>query len=351
MLCITGLPLVLREEIGDLLSDDPPYAVLPAETPKVNLDRLVVEGARRFPQEIVTSVFIDDDEPMVLVWMAPSWREYFERPSSRHFIKFDSRTGERLKETTPPDARRLTFMGLMLRLHNDLFADLAGRLLLAFMGLLFIAAIVSGVALYGPFAKKHEFGVVRMSRSPRLRWLDLHNLLGIVTVAWATVVGATGIMNELSSPLFALFQATDVRAILAPYQGQPVLPRNEFVPVQTALEAGGKALPGMKVISVVFPGARFGSPHHYLVWGKGGTPLTSKLFNPVLVDAKTGELSAVIAMPWYLRALQVSRPLHFGNYGGIALKIVWVLLDIATIVVLLSGLYLWIVRQPRRLVQ
>jgi hypothetical protein len=33
----------------------------------------------------------------------------------------------------------------------------------------------------------------------------------------------------------------------------------------------------------------------------------------VLVDAQTGVLAGVVVMPWYLRALEVSRPLHFGD--------------------------------------
>jgi uncharacterized iron-regulated membrane protein len=53
----------------------------------------------------------------------------------------------------------------------------------------------------------------------------------------------------------------------------------------------------------------------------------------------------VVKMPWYLRALEVSRPLHFGDYGGLPLKVLWALLDLITIVLLGSGLYLWIARR------
>ena len=49
-------------------------------------------------------------------------------------------------------------------------------------------------------------------------------------------------------------------------------------------------------------------------------------------------------MPWYLRVLEVSRPLHFGDYGGTPLKVIWLLLDVATIAVIGSGIYLWLVR-------
>jgi len=74
---------------------------------------------------------------------------------------------------------------------------------------------------------------------------------------------------------------------------------------------------------VVFPGDPFGSPYHFLLWTKGNTALTSRLFSPVRVDACTGALTTVVRMPWYLRALEVSRPLHFGDYGGLPLKLIW----------------------------
>jgi uncharacterized iron-regulated membrane protein len=106
-----------------------------------------------------------------------------------------------------------------------------------------------------------------------------------------------------------------------------------------------QAVPGMNITSVVFPGTAFGTPYHYLLWAKGNTPLTSQLFSPVLVDASSGKLEAVVKMPVYLRALELSRPLHFGNYGGTPLKVIWVIFDIAAIVVLVSGVYLWLIRR------
>ena len=45
------------------------------------------------------------------------------------------------------------------------------------------------------------------------------------------------------------------------------------------------------------------------------------------------------------KALALSQPLHFGDYGGLPLKVLWALLDIITIIVLGSGLYLWIARR------
>ena len=115
----------------------------------------------------------DDDAPQVLVGMAPS---FAQATTDSHTLKFDAHTGELLKDGRPGE--RFTFMGIMLALHMDLYAGLAGELFLGLMGLLFVIAVVSGAVLYGPFMKKLEFGTVRAQRSRRIKWLDLHNLLG-----------------------------------------------------------------------------------------------------------------------------------------------------------------------------
>ena len=77
---------------------------------------------------------------------------------------------------------------------------------------------------------------------------------------------------------------------------------------------------------------------------RGETPLTSRLLKPVLIDAETGKLTDTRELPWYIWALLMSQPLHFGDYGGMPLKILWAILDALTIVVLGSGLYLWLSR-------
>ncbi len=105
--------------------------------------------------------------------------EVWADPRSRRFVRFDAHTGEVLEQSKPPGQQRQTFIGLMLRLHMDLFARVVhGR-----DGALFVAAIVSGGVLYGPFTRKLAFGTVRAGRSSRIGWLDLHNQLAVVTIA------------------------------------------------------------------------------------------------------------------------------------------------------------------------
>lgn len=343
LICITGLPLVFSDEIDAWLHPHV-YANVPASSAPADLDRIVAASRARFPGERVVSVFRDDREPQINVWLQAPRAAASGKPSPRHYLRFDARTGMPIEDVQPAGKRRLSFMNVMLSLHRDLFAGLAGELFLGVMGLLFVLAVVSGVVLYGPFTKHLDFGTVRATRARRIKWLDLHNLLGISTLVWVLVVGATGVVNELSKPLFAIWLRGDVAHLLSRYQGASEPQLAELSSVQAALATATRAVPGMTVTEITFPARGEGSPWHYVAWAKGDTPLTSRLFNPVLIDARTGKLAAVVEMPWYLRALEVSRPLHFGDYGGMPLKFIWAALDLVTIVVLVSGLYLWIAR-------
>lgn len=342
LLCLTGLPLIFGEEIDDMLDPDPPYEALPANTPRANIDPLVHYALDKNPGMTPTFVFVDDDEPQVIVNMATSWKESMKPYSdSTRYVKFDARTGKVIKASKPDGKEKMSFIRIMLELHRGMFAGLPGELFLGLMGLLFVIAIISGFVLYSPFMRKLDFGTIRARRSVRLKWLDLHNLLGIVTGVWLLVVGFTGFFNELSKPLFGIWQLTDVNKMLLPYRNKPAIPVAELSSPQAAYDSISKALPDMTVTSIVFPGAPYASSQHFLLWAKGNTPLKSRLFSPCLVDARTGNIAKVLEMPWYLRALEVSRPLHFGDYGGMPLKVLWAIFDVVAIVVLWSGVYLW----------
>ena len=187
-----------------------------------------------------------------------------------------------------------------------------------------------------PFMRK-LLGAVRGTAVPGQ--LDLHNLLGIATVVWVLVVGVTGVINTLDRPLLGYWQMTEVTDMLQPWKGKPK--PAALRPVDDAVRAAEAAEPDMAVRFVAFPATPFAGPHHYMVFMRGQTPLTGRLLKPLLIDVETAQVSAAKDMPWYLTALLLSQPLHFGDYGEMPLKILWALFDLLAIVVLLSGLYLW----------
>jgi len=338
LLCLTGLPLIFHHELGHLLGTEVEAPSMPADTPRVSLDRVLEVARAQHPDRVVQFVSQSEDDPnlwFVTLTPTPAPTDDFRS------VVVDARTGAVLGQPRFDQG----FMWIMLKLHVDLFAGLAGKLFLGFMGLLLLAAVVSGAVLYSPFMRKLAFGSVRRERTTRLKWLDLHNLLGAVTLVWLFVVGGTGMINTWADLLIKYWQYDQLSSLLAPYQGQPTVPLAERGSVQRGLEVALQQAPGTQLSFIAFPGTAFSSPHHHTYFLRGSEAFTSRLLQPVLIDAKTTEVTAAPHLPWYLTALLVSQPLHFGDYGGRLMQIVWALLDILTIIVLGSGLYLWLAKR------
>lgn len=338
LVCLTGLPLVFDDEIGDWLNP-PTTSVVPPGAPALTLDAIIATALKKYPGDAMVSLGFVKDRPTLLVHTAPTPRA----PAAQsHRQTFDLRTGA-TSDIQPQ--RRGPVMTFIRHLHTDLFLGLPGALFLGAMALTIVVAIVSGVVLYAPFMRRLAFGTLRTARSRRMMWLDLHNLLGIVTVVWLLAVSITGAINTLHDPVADAVKA-DIFRMGKSYSGGPVA---RPASVDAAVATARAALPGGSLVSMFAPGAGFSTPRHYAIFARGDRPITSQLFYAALVDAETGQLTTVYEMPWYAKILLLSQPLHFGDYGGLPLKLIWALLDLVTIVVLGSGLYLWIAkfRLPR----
>ena len=342
MLCVTGLPLIFAHEIDHALGhtiEAPP--LVGAVEQKADIDGIMADAEARMPGHVAQFIVRDPDEPELIFVRLGKTIDDIEASA---FYTYDGRTGAFLKDYPLDEG----IMNVLLRLHIDMFMGLPGTLFLGCMGLLLVASLVSGVVLYGPYMRKLQFGTVRRARSSRIKWLDLHNLLGIVTFVWLLVVGVTGVVNTLSAPIFGRWQSTELAKMTAPYrdgQTEERSSRLEGGATGRALAVAEAVSPDLRLSFMALPGNPFAGSAHYVAFMQGTTPWTSKLLTPLLLDGRTGQLLERGRMPWYVSALLVSQPLHFGDYGGLPLKILWTMLDMISIFVLVSGLYLWIKRR------
>nr|WP_295383113.1 PepSY-associated TM helix domain-containing protein [Pseudoxanthomonas sp.] len=335
LLCVTGLPLVFWEEISHLTGADPEVEAAAPGAQPANIDMLVEKALAKYPGDVPLFFGWDDHSPSVYV---NTGARPDTPPPEMHTAVLHQYTGEVL----PVAQFNEGVMYFLYRLHTDVFVGLPGMLFLGAMALLFALAIISGLVLYGPFMRKLPFGTLRTGRSRRLAWLDLHNVLGVVTLGWAFVVGITGAINTLAGPLEQAWQAGQLGEFAARYQDQPR--PQKLASLDAAVAKARASEPGMVPAFVSFPGTGYSGHHHYGIFMHGNTPLTERLYRPVLIDAETGELTAKPEVPGYMILLLLSQPLHFGDYGGMPLKILWAVLDLLTILVLVSGLYLWFKR-------
>lgn len=340
MLCITGLPLIFHDEIDGLTGEAASLAgpASSSDAPGLlPLDDMLRRALTERPNEVPLYMAFDNGSPLLTVTTGPAP----DSPETAMTLMLFDRTNG-LMVSPPGDGGVMEFI---LQLHTDMFLGLPGMLFLGAMGVLFAAALVSGVVLYAPFMRKLAFGTLRTGRSRRLKWLDWHNLLGVTAFAWMTVVGITGIINALATPLVDQWRngaLVEMRGLKA--DGAPLAP-SRYGSLDKAMASARAALPGNDPQFIAFPGGAFSTSHHYAVFFQGDTPLTKRLLTPALIDAESGRLTDVRPMPLSMKALQLSQPLHFGDYGGLPLKFLWAALTMFTIVVLGSGVYLWLGRR------
>ncbi|WP_024506874.1 PepSY-associated TM helix domain-containing protein [Bradyrhizobium sp. ARR65] len=337
LLFVTGLPLIFHDEIDELLG----YAPRPessAGLPPAPVQRIADAALAADPGRVLQYISWDKDEPGLVTAITNSAAN--GKPDDATVRAFDAVRAKPLGLVgTGP-------MLIILKLHTDMFAGQAGKLFLGGMGLLLLVAIISGVVLYAPFTRRLRFATIRRHSSRRVRWLDWHNLLGVVTIMWALVVGATGVINTWAELMLNQWKTTELAQMVAAYGGKSA--PSHLASLDDVVARARQAAPGMDIAFIAFPGTPFSSSHHFVAFMRGNTPLTSRLLKPVLLDGETAVVADSRELPFYLQALLLSQPLHFGDYGGMPLKLIWAALDVMTIIVIGSGVYLWFARRRRR---
>ena len=229
-----------------------------------------------------------------------------------------------------------------------MFLGPIGELVGAFIALLVLVSLLSGLVVYAPHARRVAFGAFRRGRGPRLLQLDLHNFIGAIVLGWALVVTLTGFLLGFGTIATGLWAQGELARVQAAYGGEPVDPRSPPVDVDGAYRAALLAAPeGWHVSSIIWPGTDYSTRRHYTVL-VGGSGLDERLVRVVLVDAETGAVTGTAQLPWYLKAITLSEPLHFGDYGGLPLKLLWTACTWLTLFITGNGAWLWWNRRKSR---
>lgn len=345
MLCLTGLPLIFHDEIDAALGQDYEAALPgpPSAEAGLPLDAMLTAALAARPGEVPLFMAFSQDSPLLTITTGPAP----DAEVGAMTLLFLDRSSGKLIGPAPTGG----VMDVLLTLHTDLFLGLPGMLFLGVMGAAFVLSLFSGVVLYAPFMRRLAFGTLREHRSRRVRTLDRHNLIGIVALGWMLVVGATGVINAFADPLVDLWRNGELAAMAARYDDAAPLAPADYASLDKAMASARAALPGRSPQFIAFPGGDWSTAHHYAVFFQGDRPMTRYLLTPALVDARSAALTEAREMPAINQALMLSKPLHFGDYGGLPLKLIWAAMTLATIWVLWTGLVLWWRRAPARIDQ
>jgi uncharacterized iron-regulated membrane protein len=334
--------LIFHHEIDELIGTVPSVTAAAGAEP-VPLAPMVQAAQALTPEQKPMYIFFDEDTPeRVAVGMGPRGAVKLDEVQPAFFNAF---TGEFLKSL---DFSR-TFTGFILTLHANWFLDLPGQLFGGLIALLVLLSLLSGLVVYAPYVKRVAFGVVRGQRGSRLKQLDLHNLIGVVVLGWALTVSTTGVFLALASIAIQVWTHTELKEMAGktgsgPGQGAPPDP----VTVDTVVAAARQTLPDRTLRFLAFPGTEISADGHYTALLNGTRGYDNKLFEIVVIDAASGRVSDSRPAPWYLKVILLSEPLHFGDYGGLPLQLLWFACAWLTMYIVGNGAWLWWSRRASR---
>ena len=223
---------------------------------------------------------------------------------------------------------------LLVRDQHD-----TGKLAMKWAGASLLVVVVSGLYLWWPLKRV----TIRTRGGGRRAWFDLHNAVGIVSLAFLLALSGTGAVIAFDEWTTPFFYRSTRSAPLAVYARPPefhVTPSGPPIGPDRAIDVARAALPGASPISVNVPGAT----DAYSIAARYPEDLTPGGRSHVWVDQYSGRVllaESSRTAPVGTRIITLNRAIHTGDVFGIPSKIDMSLASLAVVMQLVTGLVLW----------
>lgn len=319
LLSVTGSMLVFSDEIDHALYAKA-YHVTPQTQPRT-LQQLMQDARQALPGNpylFFTRLPQAPDESIVLR------AEY--AADHKVYVFLNPYTGKILQQYSNTD--HLT--GYVLYLHFTLMGGKTGATIVLITGIGLFLSILTGIFIYrNSIIKVLTFRVKLEWHNRTRRWRNLHRILGVWALLFNLLISFTGFMMELK--VLDSRKATKAGYTHLPFTG-------EYEPLITKAQS---SIPGFQVMGVR-PPKKAGDPVRIL--GHAHEPaFFGEYASSVFIDAggnikKTVDFSKASFGDQFNACIA---PLHFGNYGGISLKIIYSLLALTPGALSISGFLIW----------
>ncbi|MFD1786137.1 PepSY-associated TM helix domain-containing protein [Sphingomonas floccifaciens] len=229
-------------------------------------------------------------------------------------------------------------MSWVYELHMQLLAGDVGLQIVGWSGVAMLALLVTGVIAWWPRGSWVKALAFKRDAAPIRRLYDLHKLPGIASMGLLAVLVATGVLLALPMLVTAIFApATAVAPKPVGGVGQ--------VTVARAIAVAHHALPDGRVVFIDMPNAR-------------DLPIRVRLQVPgdphdrfpgsyVFVDRTSGQVLALHDVRRFGTGTTLAswiRTLHDGTVGGLATRVLAIILGFVPSILFATGLAHWLSR-------
>lgn len=225
-----------------------------------------------------------------------------------------------------------------LPLPDDIARNIMGAVALAYA-----VALLSGLIVLLPTLAEDIFAL-RIGKNIKRMWLDAHNALGIFSLPFHLVIALTSVVFAFHDPFYAAQEKVLYDAKIDWGEHDPAPTGSMPLPAHELLARAKAQLPGFEVYSF-----RFENDHGQLEAGIVGLDLRrgarGRTYMQTHLDPYTGTIDTH-DLPGHLdgwdEAVNAFFALHFGSYGGNAVRWLYVLMGLGGAALFYTGNLLWV---------
>ncbi|MEX2593842.1 MAG: PepSY-associated TM helix domain-containing protein [Anditalea sp.] len=245
--------------------------------------------------------------------------------------------------------RNNTISNFLRQIHVRLFDGLYGRQIVGLAGIALVISSITGLMIYGNFMKKQVFARIRSGKGLRIAAADWHKLVGISALLFNLIIAITGAWLGLQPKLMDWFNMEVPNKFVAE---RMVMDREEdaFFPVEIngAIAKSKEAIQGFVPKRIRLSSDGSGT---VTVLGDVAGGVFERAANKVVMDK-------VSLKPLYIydarnqsfgdKLYYVQEALHFGQFGGMWLKILYAVLGLTTGFLSITGFLIYLKRKEAK---
>ncbi|MFC6997944.1 PepSY-associated TM helix domain-containing protein [Rufibacter roseus] len=315
---LTGTVLVFHHEIDH--AQHVALSTLPAPAEKLRIDASFQHIRKSFPEGDLRIPELPQSNIQALKYE-------IRQDGKRQWIFAHPQTGQTLGTLQRADKR---LVHVLLDTHYNLLMGKTGKVLVLLGGLSLVALTVTGFLLYRKsIMKVLSFRQTISFKSRRSFFSSLHRIVGVWSLVFNLLLSVTGSYIAYTIVLAALSPAPASSSITA-----------SPVSIDTTLEKIRKEHPHFQINYLRMAG------NSLSVLGKlqDDPAYYGRTYSNIQVDLNTGAVTSVNFLrdkTWYQRALSVLKPLHFGDYAGLGVKLLYSFFGFMPSILAISGFVIW----------
>ncbi len=332
LMSLSGAALVFHDELDQLqfpVIKNTTEIVLPVDSCYNSLQK-------RYPRAQISSCNLPDRSTAPFLFTV--YDTSYKNGTVAMQVFIHPQTGEVLQSRGSKDIKN-NFMSWVAVLHNSFHLGKTGEWLLGFFSIVFLMSIMTGIILY-----RKKITPVLLFKKEVFNRINLHQLIGVYALLFNLLIGVTGFWMQRYVLKKEFYNTDNYTPVL---KTSPQL----FYNFDTAYKNLQRQYPDFTGSVIYFAQSKKSKT---AIYGSSKTNsfIHSKKFADVIFLDSMGNISKTAFVNNIDPASRydiINAQIHYGQYGGIPVKIIYCLFGLAGGLLSITGFLLWRKRKKRNL--